>query len=365
MKILSAKDKEIHDQFSRYGKNAKEWMNKCVLMLPKIEKNRIWEKKGFFSIYEYAAKIAGMSRNKVNEGLRILKKTENLPAIRRVIEKRGIFAVKPVVNIATEKTDLFWARKAFEMNKGTLEIFVRDYRKEQEEKFLETDNPGLKLGRPGAGSPINYGSDKPRIFQKNLDQNVEDRNSRIQVSMKLDLEISNALKEIKGEGNWNEVMRKLLKFSKKGLEDEQKQLETKEKQLQKELKKEKPEKIKSNNHTVNAAIKKYIKKRSKGRCEHPNCNKPGKHIHHLEPFALKKEHDPDKLVYLCEEHHQIIHLGYIDDSQITPGGDNVSQQSIANSWSQIEQLPYYDMKNFINQRIAEFGKYNNPKQLII
>lgn len=132
MKKLSSKDKTIHDQFSAYGKNAKEWMNKCVLLLPQIEKNEIWAKKGFSNIHEYAGKLAGMSRNKVNESLRILKKTENLPAIREVIEKKGIFAVKPVVSIATIETDQLWAKKATEMKKSTLETFVRDYRKEQE-----------------------------------------------------------------------------------------------------------------------------------------------------------------------------------------------------------------------------------------
>ena len=42
--------------------------------------------------------------------------------------------------------------------------------------------------------------------------------------MKLDKEILDKLKEIKGEGDWNEVMKKLLKFSQKELELEQKQV---------------------------------------------------------------------------------------------------------------------------------------------
>ncbi len=367
MKKLSSKDKTIHDQFSQYGKNAKEWMNKCILLLPQIEKNRIWEKKGFSCIYEYAAKLAGMSRNKVNEGLRILKKTENLPAIRKIIEEKGIFAVKPVVNIATLETDQLWAKRASEMTQRTLETFVRDFRKEQEEKSQERFNNEQNLYRLTAGSPINNGLNKPGIFQegsgslseKGASHHDENSDSKIQVSMKLSLKIIDALKKIKGEGDWEQAMKKLLKYSQKELEAEQKCLDAKEKQFEEELKKEKPEAVKTNTHTVTTSVSNYIKKRSRGMCEHPNCNKPGKHIHHLEPFALKKEHDPDKLIYLCEEHHQIIHLGYIDDSRIVP-----EMEQIINSWKQIKKLPNYDIKNVINKRIAEFRQNHNSQQFI-
>ncbi|HBB02613.1 MAG: hypothetical protein US89_C0005G0024 [Candidatus Peregrinibacteria bacterium GW2011_GWF2_38_29] len=342
MEKISPKDKIIHDQFSAYGKNAKEWMNKCVLLLPKIEKNQIWQKKGFESIYEYAAKIAGMSRNKVNEGLRILKKTENLPEIQKVIEIKGVFAVKPIANIATKDTDQFWAKRASEMTKSTLETFVKDYKKEQ------------ILDRPGAGSPINLGSYKPNIFEK----------EKIQISMKLSPEIVDMLKKIKGDGDWNRVMKKLLKYSQSGIEAEQKILEIKEKQLHEELKKEKPEAVKANAHTVTTAIENYIIKRSGGICEHPNCNKPAKHIHHLEPFALKKKHDPDKLVHLCTEHHQIIHLGYIDDGCIVPKMATNSTNQKISLWQRVQKLPSYDIKNAINKKIFDFRRNYNSQQLI-
>lgn len=34
---LTERQKELHAKFQKCGKNAKEWMRKCVLMLPKIE----------------------------------------------------------------------------------------------------------------------------------------------------------------------------------------------------------------------------------------------------------------------------------------------------------------------------------------
>lgn len=336
MEKLSTKDKTIHDQFSAYGRNAKEWMNKCILLLPQVEKNQIWAKKGFSNIYEYARKLAGMSRNKVNESLRILGKTENLPAIRKMIEQKGIFAVKPVVNIVTSETEEFWAKRVSEMNKNTLETFVRDYRKEH-----EYADGGFRLigagtiGRPGAGHPAEKGLNKPNNFQE-CSGIFSITDSKINISIKVEPEVLAALKKIKGDNDWNFIMKKMLKSY-------QKEIEAEQRQFQAELMQEKPAAVKTNNHAVTATIKKYIIKRSKGICEHQNCKKPGVNIHHTEPFALRKVHDPDKLVHLCEEHHQIIHFGYIDDSSFGTA-----------SWKQIEKLPSYDIKNIINQRISEF-----------
>lgn len=183
--------------------------------------------------------------------------------------------------------------------------------------------------------------------------------------MKLEPEVLQMLKKIKGDYDWNFLMKKMLKSYQKKLEIEQKQHEEEEKQFQQELKQEKPEAVQSNNHAVTAAIKNYLIKRSKGRCEHPNCKKPGKHIHHTDPFALKKVHDPDKLVFLCEEHHQIIHLGYIDDGTFEPEilqlaqdyqFESIKPSKSTISWKQIDKLPGYDLKNVINQKIAEFKK---------
>ena len=72
-------------------------------MLLKIEKNIIWAKKGFGSIYEYSAKIAGMSRSKVDEALWILHKIEDMPQLMKVAELNGIHRIKPIANIVTKK----------------------------------------------------------------------------------------------------------------------------------------------------------------------------------------------------------------------------------------------------------------------
>lgn len=347
---LSDKDKILHEQFSNYGKNAKEWMQKCVLLLPNIEKNRIWKKKGFSSIYEYAAKVAGMSKNKVDDSLRIIHKIEDKPNLMQVAKVKGLNSVRPVATIATKESEEFWAKKAMEMSMNTLVTYVRDYRSESGSATGLPPNYLNETGRNGQKS-LDGGDNQQQIMLKKIER------KKIQVSMKLDPEIVESLKKIKGDGDWNDAMIKLLKLSKKELQKEQNELTLREARFQEELKAEKPEAVKSKHRSVPKKIKKYVIKRARSKCEHPNCHKPGKHIHHLEFFSFKKEHDPDKLFYLCEEHHHLIHLGYIDDSKIL---ESIKRSSMgtgrSSPWAQVEKLPSYDIKNLVNGRIAEFKR---------
>ncbi len=164
---LSEADKVIHDQFSRYGKNAKDWMKKCVFMLPNIEKNKIWKKNGFGSIYEYAAKIAGMSRSKVDEALWILKKIEDKPELLKVVEMKGIHRVKPIANVATIETEVFWADKAMGMSQSTLRTYVRDLKIQnihrQSSNTQSMSHPSCWVN---PGNPQNNGLCEPKLFQK-------------------------------------------------------------------------------------------------------------------------------------------------------------------------------------------------------
>ena len=129
----------LHNRFSEYGGNAREWTRKCALLLPEIEKYEVWKKKGFGSIYEYAAKLAGMSRNAVDDALRILRKIEDKPALMKVAEKKGINAVRPVVAVATVENADFWAGKAEIMSKHTLETYIREVQKLRQEGLFETN----------------------------------------------------------------------------------------------------------------------------------------------------------------------------------------------------------------------------------
>lgn len=283
MRKLSEKMVVIHGEFVKYGRNAREWIRKCEMLLPHVERERVWEKKGFSSIYEYAAKLAGMSHSKVDEALRVMKRIEDKPELMKVIEEKGIQAVRPVAAIATAETESFWAQKAEIMSKHTLETYVKEWKKICEKPNMSNDM-------------------LPKILPG------EEIKRRKVVGMELEEEVIEELGKLKGKEDWNTLMKELLEMRREKLEAE------------------KPETVKvvgkneEGYHCRPAPAKtqKFVIKRTNGQCAYPGCNKPHKIKHHTDRFALKREHDPDTYYPLCREHERLAHLGLIENEECEP-----------------------------------------------
>lgn len=254
-KVEVKMDLTLHTRFVEYGRNAKEWLRKCALLLPEIDRQKIWQKKGFSSIFEYAAKLAGMSRSSVKEALRVMKHVEAMPALKKVVEEKGIQSVRPVAAIATPETADFWAEKARMMGKHTLETYVREYRK------------GFLPGEAAQSEKI--------------------------ITMSLSPDVAAELEKLKGKGNWNDLMKELLQLRKEKLETE------------------KPQAVETPSRHIPAKVKNFAVAKTRGQCAYPGCSKPYEILHHTQRFALKNVHDPDKLVPLCEAHEHLAHHGLI------------------------------------------------------
>lgn len=264
------KIEELHRQFSEYGKNAKEWARRCILMLPDIARHQVWKRKGFGSISEYAGKVAGLSKYQVEEGLRVLRRVEDKPALRVVIEKKGINAVRPVVTIATQETAEFWAEKAGSMAKNELETYVRDFR-----------------------NYANGSETRPRT-----DSQPEE--SLKPLTINLSSQMIQRLEKVKGQGTWEEAMEKLLQARGQQLDQA------------------KPDPVQTSSQHIPDQMQNYIDERDGCTCAVPGCNKPSCEYHHVDGFSRTHVHDPDRIVSLCREHHQLAHRGLIENEHLSP-----------------------------------------------
>ncbi len=283
----------IHGEFVKYGRNAREWMRKCEMLLPHIERERIWEKKGFSSIYEYAAKLAGMNQNKVDVALWTMRKVEDKSEILKVVETKGISAVRPIANMVTFENQSFWAEKAREMSMHTLEVYVKEFRKNKNRSEGENKNcNGLFESKSNATSC---------------------RAARKVVGMDLEIEVVEELEKLKGKEDWNSLMKELLEARRTKLEAEKPEAVKVVERTAKE-KQKKP----YHSRTAPATINKFIIKRTNGQCSFPGCNKPHKLKHHTDRFALNKEHNPDTYFPLCREHERLAHLGLIENEEKDP-----------------------------------------------
>ena len=283
----------LHCQFKRYGTNAKEWVRKCVLLLPEIEKYEVWRKKKFGSIYEYAAKLAGMSRVAVDDALRILKKIEDKPELKKVVEEKGINSVRPVVSIANVETAGFWAEKARIMSKHTLEVYVKEVRKND-------------LANPRTGTGI--------------------QPEKVTISMELSRNVAEKLEKLKGaQGNWDDLIGQLLELREKQLEDN------------------KPQEVATDSRHIQNKIRRYVTAKTNNQCAFPGCGRACEILHHADRFALQKVHNPDRIVPLCEEHERLAHLGLIEN-EIGP----------VEKWVIRGEADRKDMKYFVDQKVSKY-----------
>ncbi|MFA6436553.1 MAG: HNH endonuclease signature motif containing protein [Candidatus Gracilibacteria bacterium] len=300
-------DDSVHQNFIDYGRNAKEWLRKCALLLPEINRRQIWKKKGFSNIFEYAGKLAGMSKSSVKDALRIMRKVEDKPALRKVIEEKGIQSVKPVIAIATPETAEFWAEKARIMSKNTLETYVHEYRLEWLPRTPGQSEKDINSQATHSAQPIEM-----KI-----------------ISMSLSPDVVAELEKLKGKGDWNTLMRELLQLRKEKLESE------------------KPKSVETSSRHIPAKVKKFAIEKTRGQCAYPGCTKPYKILHHTQRFALDSVHDPDRLVPLCEAHEHLAHHGLIANEDLAP-----------EEWGILLEPNWYDFKQVIDKKVTEYRNEN-------
>ena len=285
MEKIDARSVELHVQFSECGKNAKEWARRCMLLLPDIDRYKVWRKKGFGSLYEYAAKIAGLSRNQVDESLRILRKIEDKPVLQEIARDKGIWAVKPVATVATKDTEQEWADRVNSMSRHEIEVFVKGVRTESI--------------RPGA----------------------EIQPEKVSVTMSLDPQVLDQLKKLKGSGEWEDAIKKLLNLRKGKIENK------------------KPNPVQSESRHIPKPIERFVKCRDNYRCVVPDCGRKFSELHHADGFSRVKCHDPDRIFCLCSGHHDLAHRGLIANEAKKPGLWRVRKEADqANNRYGVDQL---------------------------
>ncbi len=271
IKIKNMTDKELFKLCCEYGAKARRWNKKFASLLPEVEKRELWKKHKMYSIYEFAAKLAGMSRETVDAILNVGKNLEDKPKLREQMVEEGWSKLRVVANIATPQTDEFWAKQVEILPKKALELLVREKR--------EVD--------------VSSKSPKPVPGDKEW--------SRLSFTVKPETEL------------------KLRNFRKK-LEKERKETISFGEALEILLEKteESPKKIRKSKGTTGRPVsaKKKHEVHNNGQCMFPGCNKPHEEYHHPDRYAITGNHD--RIVSLCHEHHQLAHAGYIENEHDPP-----------------------------------------------
>ena len=258
-------------------------------------------KKGFSSIFEFSAKLCGLSNDQVRLALNLEKRLEDKPFLKKMLEEGQVSMNKlaRVVSIATIQNQEALAEKVKVLTKSALETFVRD-----QKQGVSQDQEGFKkplFGDESLPGQTQMG-EQSMVFQLAPDV-VSELNSLH--SMGIDV---------------NDFLRKAFEQRKEGIAKKKEEIVEEQQEVKPDetkgatVAKEQQENFDSaagepqkSSRYIPAKIKKVLREEFGTKCSIPNCQKPAEVIHHTQRFGLTKNNDPRYLAPLCHEHHEIAH----------------------------------------------------------
>jgi hypothetical protein len=255
-------DKELYKKARFYGKNTLLWRRKFMGLLPEVQKRRLYEKRGFGSIFEFSFKLAGLSEEQVRRVLQLERKFEAVPVLKGLLESGEVSVNKlaRVASIATVANQEDLAEAVKFLPKSAVETLVRD------EQFQKSN-----------------GSTKPLFEVKSVPGHLN-----------LDEKVTARLLELQGKGiDLNAMMMELLDRREQEIAEEKAA-------IAKELPVEQ-------SRPIPARTRKVLQREHGSKCSIASCRKPAEQLHHTQTFALSHRHDPHYLAPLCKEHHLLAH----------------------------------------------------------
>ncbi|MFA6024505.1 MAG: HNH endonuclease signature motif containing protein [Candidatus Gracilibacteria bacterium] len=263
-------DGELYEKARLYGRNALEWRHKFIGLLPELNRRRLYERKGFGSIFECAFKLAGLSEQQVRTALNLEKCFSDKPALRALLVEGSVSVNKlaRVASVASTENEEEWAEAVQNLSQSAVETLVRD-QKIMAEQAADQNRNGLL---------------QPLFEAKSL---------RAQ-DLRLSTELTKRLLTLQEKGlNVDEILTDLLDKRDQEIAEEKVAISEGLEPTQ--------------SRHIPARTKKVLDQEHGSKCSIPSCRKPAEQVHHTQTFALSHAHDPHYLAPLCKDHHAIAH----------------------------------------------------------
>jgi len=294
--IIKSADDRLFALCQKYSKFIRYGRQKFIGILPEVFKTRMYERKGFASIHEFAAKLAYMSNKQVDLVLNINRRLEDKPALQSLLlnGEASVNKLARVVSIATKENQEILADQVKMLPQKALETLVRDEKTAQENKNQD-------------------GVQKPLFDDKSLRAQI------LLPMLKIDAELVEKIYDLQEKGiDINEMLRKMLATREAGIA-------TAKNKIANEILEKKEDDAatiggdksaadasgggnpKTPSRYISVRVRKILKEEYGEKCSIPGCNKPATQIHHTQRFALAGAHDPRYMAPMCEGHHKIAH----------------------------------------------------------
>lgn len=277
-------DQNLFQLCKTYGARALEWRRKFIGLLPEVNRRRLYEKKGFESIFVFAKKLAGLSEDQVRLVLNLERRFEGMPELRGLLVNGEVSVNKltRVVSIVSAENEKYLAGQVRILSNAAVETLVRDV------------NNGVDENGNGLFEPK---SERIGLHVQTLGEQCGGLN--------LSLEVQQKLFELQQKGfDVNQMILGFLEKREEGIAQRKEQIS--EKVLRKE--EEKAEKAAViQRHYISQPVRRILREEHGTKCSIRNCERRATTIHHTQRFSLSGSHDPHYLAPLCKEHHEIAH----------------------------------------------------------
>lgn len=263
---LNMTDEKLYQLCKQYGRAARRWRQKFIGLLPEVNRRRLYEKKGCASIFEFAAKLAGLSQEQVRLALNLEKRFEDKPALKTLLTEGevSLHKLERIAPIATLENEEELAEKVRVLSKNALETLARD------ERLVQNEN----------------GLAKPLFDTKSTPGRT--------LNFELSHELIAELNELHAQGrDMNKLLINLLQERKEKIEEQKEELSEAA--------------TSTESRYIPAKILAFLKEEYGDKCSIKTCFRPAVETHHSQRFSLASIHDPKYLAPLCHEHHSIAH----------------------------------------------------------
>ena len=273
-------DEKLYRICKQYGEQALRWRRKFAGLLPEVNRRRLYEKHDMSSIFEFAAKLCGMSEKQVRLALNLCENFKDKPVLKSLLENGEVSMNKlaRVASIATPENEEQLAAMVKVLPRNALETFVRD------EKFAR-ETAGANATMDSAGENQN-GSQKPLFDDKSL--HVQ------RLNFEFSDEVIKELNQLHAQGrDMNALILQLLANRQEKISQEKEKLSAAAQPTK--------------SRYIKIAVTKIIKEEYGEKCSIDGCENPAINIHHTQTFTISQKHDPKYLAPLCKNHHVIAH----------------------------------------------------------
>ena len=254
-------DERVLSQCLMFGEQARRWRQRFLGILPEVYKRKLHERHGYGSIFEFAFRTGGVSKEQVQRVLHVEEELRDKPKLHALLVSGqvSIYKLAKVHTVATRENQELLANQVQLLSARGVETLARDIRQAKE--------------------PVNF-RHVPEIIPQN--------------NLQLSEEVQGRLLELQHKGiDVNQLLTELLNQREEQIEQEKEKIAaTCEPTI---------------SHYIPKKIRDIVEKEHGTKCSIRGCNKPYNIIHHTQRHAISQTHDPRYLAPLCTQHHEIAH----------------------------------------------------------